>query len=282
MKTFIYIFLLAIFASSAVYSEKYVEVDEYFKVDKNSFRLKLDIDAGKVQIEKGDKRDECRVILKYVEDKCKPDVRYNEKRNELIIEVDLDGIHWNSEEEKNNIDLQVIVELPTQAVINFDGRIKAGEVDISIGDLYIENFELGIWAGETHIEFDKPNKMEMKNFEVDAKIGETSLYNLGNANFEEGEINGGIGEMTVDFHGENPEKSMAKIDLDIGETTIIVPDDIGVKLRVSKFLFLSDVKYPNWFEKQGNYYYSDNYEDEKKSLYLTISQGIGELDIKVE
>lgn len=282
MKTLFSIFLMILLAVSLVYSDEYIEVDEYFKVDKQDFRLKLDVDAGKVQITKGEKRNECRVILKYMEEKCQPDVRYNEKRNELRIELDMDGIEWDNDDEENDIDFTVIVELPTRVEINFDGRIKAGEVDISIGDLYIADFELRIWAGETQIEFDKPNKMKMETFEVDAKIGETSLYNLGNANFEEGEINGGIGEMTVDFHGENPDKSMAKIDLDIGETTIIVPDDIGVKLRVSKFLFLSEVKYPAWFDKDGKYYYSENYKDEEKSIYLAISQGIGKLDIKVE
>jgi hypothetical protein len=282
MKTLISLFLVIIFAISTTYSEEYIEIDEYFKVDRNDFRVKLDVDAGKVKIVKGEKRNECRVLLKYEEGKCQPDVRYNEKQNELRIKLDLDGIHWGSDEERNNIDLDVVVELPTRAEIDFDGRIKAGEVDIFIGDLYIQDFELSIWAGETHIEFEKPNKMEMETFEVNAKIGETHIYGLGNANFGEGDINGGIGEMLVDFHGESPQKSMATIDLDIGETTIIVPEDIGVKLRVSKFLFLSEVNYPNWFDKQGKYYYSENYKESDHSLYLSISQGIGELDIKVE
>ncbi len=68
--------------------------------------------------------------------------------------------------------------------------------------------------------------------------------------------------------------------MDIGETILYLPDDdVGVKLSVSKFLFLSDVVVPRNLRKSGRYYYSQNYDDAKSALNLRVSPGLGELNI---
>lgn len=274
--------IIILFSFSFVLAEHYVEVNESFEVDREYFKLDVDIDAGEVKIMRGDESNVCHVFLKYTKDRCEADMHFDEKRNELKINMDVEGMKFWDSDKRGDVKVEVVIELPTKVEIDFNARIKAGEVKISVGDLFIKNFELGVWAGELMLDFDRPNRIEMETFEVNAKVGEIKLSRLGNANFEEGDINGGIGELTIDFTGEYSKKCMASVDLDIGETTIIVPEDIGVKLRVSKFLFLSSVDYPAWFEKRGKYYYSDNYADEDNSLYLNISQGIGELSIKVD
>lgn len=264
--------------------QQFVIIEDTYSIKGGEFNLKIDVDGGKVTIKRSEDRRDCYVYLKFNKDKADGDIRFNKKRNRM--EVIIDQNDWISlkdkdKEERSNY-AKLYIELPSKPEINLQADIKAGEIDFTLGGLYLKNFELRNLAGEVKIDFDKPNRTKLESFDVNCKVGEMRLLNLGNANFREADINGGIGEMRVDFRGERIKRAVANIDLDIGETTIIVPRDVAVKMRVSKFVFLSEVDYPNWFNKKGKYYYSKNYSREDKSLYLHISSGIGELKLRVD
>lgn len=256
--------------------------EETYSVKGDEFQLDLDIDGGKVKLDKNDSGDECHVYVEYHRKKCDCDVHFNEHRNRLEVTLDHDWSIKNDKRKRDSDYAYVSIELPYEPKITLDAKIKAGEVDFELGGIHLQDCELRNWAGEITLNFDEPNRTKLLNFDVNVKVGELSMYNLGNANFQEADINGGIGEMTLDFRGETIDYTTAYIDLDIGETTIIVPEEIGVKMKVSKFLFLSNVDYPNWFDRRGKYYYSENYNENEKNLYLVISTGIGELKIRVK
>lgn len=255
-----------------------VEYDDTFSIKGEKLTIDLDVDGGEIEVKRSNHKHDCIVSMEYPKDRCDAEVKYNESRGQLDITIDTEKWDFNDDGHKAP---ELVLELPYGPEISLIAHIKAGETSFEFGDLNLIEFQLKHWAGETKVNFSEPNRTNMQTFDINVKVGEVDLLNLGNALFEEAEINSGIGELKIDFNGIGAKKSMARIDLDIGETTIIVPDNIGTKLRVSKFLFLSDVEYPNWFDKRGKYYYSENYDDSEKSLYLMISTGIGELNIKV-
>jgi hypothetical protein len=260
--------------------EDRVVIDETFDIADGDFEVKIDIDGGEILVTESRESHQCEVHMEYPKERCEGDVRFHERRNQM--NIDLNYENWKFWKDHGEDDhAEVVVKLPYKPHIDLSVKIKAGETDLQLGDLSLKNFQLSHWAGETKLDFDEPNRIAMDTFDIGVKVGEVELLNLGNANFEQADINGGIGEMTIDFSGATIERAVARIDLDIGETRLIVPEDIGTKLRVSKFLFLSDISYPNWFEKKGKYYYSDNYDEAGRTLYLMISTGIGELSIRV-
>ncbi len=122
----------------------------------------------------------------------------------------------------------------------------------------------------------RPDKVLRVDIEIDA--GEVRLQKSPRAR-EARATNGGIGEMRVDFRGALPSQAVAEIDLDIGETTLYLPEEAGITLSVSKLLFLSDVNLPHQFRKSGRYYYSRNYDEASNRLALHVSPGLGELRI---
>lgn len=255
-----------------------VEKEDSFRIDGDELSIELEVDGGQVQVLPSGSKRECLITMRYPREKCDVSIRYNEKRGQLDIVIDND---WDMDNDHGETSPQIILELPYGPEISLSSHIKAGELDFELGDLSIVDYELRNWAGETRVQFSEPNRIVMRTFDVNVKVGEVKLVSLGNALFEEADINSGIGELSIDFSGKGLERSMARIDLDIGETRITVPDNIGTKLKVSKF-FLSEVNYPSWFDKRGSYYYSENYDDSRKTLYLMISTGIGELDINVD
>jgi len=254
--------------------------DESYRV-RGELEVTLNADGGNVQFYRND-QNECRVYVEYQPENCQLDVVHNERNRTLTIDVD--HRNWsmfkNSTSQKDQYAL-VKIALPHKPDLDLKVQIKAGEIDMQLGDLHVRNLELKSWAGETRLDFDQPNKTDMETFDVDCKMGEVKLLHLGYAKFSEAEINGSVGEMMIDFTGDKIKRGMARLDLDIGSTTVVVPEDIAVKLKVNKFLFLSNVDYPSWFEQQGDYYYSKNYQDKDESLYLIVSTGIGELKMRV-
>jgi hypothetical protein len=167
--------------------------------------------------------------------------------------------------------------------ILFDSKIKAGEVTMDMGGLRLKEFSLINWAGEVEVRFSEPNRVPMDYFDVNAKVGQLDIVRLGNARFRSADINGGIGEMDVDFTGELEPDCRAKVDLDIGEASIILPREYGVRMSIGGGLsFLSHKDIDHEFVKRGRVYYNDNYELEDEKFSIRITPGLGELNIELE
>jgi hypothetical protein len=276
---FILVLLLGLLLTAA--QAETVTIDKNIRVG-GEMTLSFRCDGGKIELFRNEEK-ECRIQIEYDKERCRVDDNYDEDTHVLELYIDHDNWEMTKKSGDNKSKFaRVRIGLPPKADLDLDLEIKAGELTMNLGDLYLRNFELRSYAGESRIDFSSPNRCELKTFDVDFKVGKVNLTNLGNANFTEADINSSVGEMLIDFNGEKIKRAMARIDLEIGETTLIVPDDIGVKVKVSKFLFLSSVDYPNWFSQEGSYYYSRNYEKEKDSLYLVVSTGIGELKIRVD
>ncbi len=273
-----FIALLLIIWSPAQAFEDLVVLEDRIDIDRDDITVRLKIDGASVVVGKGDYKAACYFRVSYAKERCEANVRFDEERSELRIEVDIENISFF----KNNSDgdyAGVYLGLPRDKKVHLYADVKAGEIDFELGDLNIRNFQLDNWAGEVTVGFDEPNRSRMELFDVSVRMGEMTLQTLGNARFEQADINGGVGELVVDFTGLRIERAMARIDLDVGETNLVLPSDIGIKLKVSKFLFLSSIDYPDWFRKRGTYFYSKNYTESEDSLYLIISSGIGELNI---
>lgn len=241
--------------------------------------LRLDVDAADIRLNQNN-ADECKVFIEYNERYCDVRVNYDKKNHELNVSVDHDNIDIIAEQKSNTSEYAVIrIDLPYRSEIDIDAGVKAGKLEMQLGDLQVRNLVLSGWAGEALIDFAKPNRREINRLDIDFKFGSLEILNLGNARFKEADITSVIGELTVDFSGAKMDRSLACIDLEIGRAVVIVPKDIAIKMKISKILFVSGFDCPRWFDKKGSYYYSRNYDQADQSLFLSIRTGIGEAKI---
>ncbi|MFC1607667.1 LiaF domain-containing protein [Candidatus Latescibacterota bacterium] len=264
-------------------------IDEIFEVDAHElFTVDIDVDVADLVVTRSAHRKECRVFLTYETDRFSPDISFT--KNRLDVNIDCEKLFCNKDDDdgqshgcsNNSTIVEVRIELPYGPDTSLDVYIKAGKTDFKVGDLSLNDFSLRCLAGKTVVDFDRPNRIEIDELNIHCSVGETELKHLGNARFKHADINGGVGEMNIDFTGDLIAKSYAKIDLDIGETDILVPDNTGTKIRVSRFLFFSNADSPSGFSKKGKTWYSDNYDDFDTRLSLNVSAGIGEVDIRTE
>ncbi|MFC1489579.1 DUF4097 family beta strand repeat-containing protein [Candidatus Latescibacterota bacterium] len=262
------------------------EINKKFTIESNSIEINIDVDFGEIKIIPSGKSSQLRVKVEYYTEYSEIELDYNERRNTLDIVADQE---WFSDEDDyecsdcdNKRGVEITVELPYKPEIDLDVEIKAGETDFQLGGLSLRNFEFDNYAGEVDIDFDTPNRINMDTFNIDCKVGELDIYNLGNSHFTHARINSGIGELEVDFSGDILDDVTADIDLELGETYIIVPREIGTKMRISRFMFFNpDTHYSN-FHKEGSYYYSEKFDDRDERLFLNISSGIGEINVMMK
>jgi len=244
------------------------------------FEVYLDVDAGDVYVE-GDETTSCFISMDFTKGEFRERIDFDEKRNRLKISLKKkDWSPFNKKRKGRNNDTRthVRISLPTQVEMIVTSKIKAGEVTMEMGGLRLREFYLSTWAGEVEVEFDEPNQIEMDFMDINTRIGETRLLQLGNARFKRADINSDIGEIEVDFTGDLLAESRAKVDLDIGESTIILPRDASIQMRIGGlFSFMSEKDVDRSFYRRGGSYFSDDFDDNEKKLYLKISTGLGEL-----
>jgi len=277
--------LIWILSCTFVYGQSryYESVTEEFRAGTGRpLEVILDVDAGEIWVEKSFDRRTGSITMKFTRGEFREKIDFDESKNRLRVMLDKKKWHnlKKSDRDRENNWAEVIVKLPDGVDILFDSRIKAGEVTMAMGGLRLREFCLNNWAGEVEVRFDEPNPITMDFLDINVKVGEARFVNLGNARFEKADINGGIGEIEVDFSGDILKESMAKVDLDIGEATIILPTDMGIKLSIGGgFSWLSQKNIDRSFHKRGGSYYSDDYEDMDERFYVRVTPGLGELTI---
>lgn len=256
---------------------KIFDVSELDKLE-----LKIKVDVADFKIDKNSNPGEIKITASYDADEFSLTTDFDEKDEELQIDFDKDGFWDEWDGEKNDgITAELEIFLPNDIEIMLNIKVKVGEIDFNLGDLKISEFRCKNWVGEVSINFDEPNRIKMEYFDLNTKIGSTSLHKLGNARFMDADIDCGTGELDVDFTGSLLPTSVATLDLDIGETTVTLSEHVGIELVLSKFWFLSEVSVPEGFKKSGRRYYNRAYKKSSEGLHLKINQGIGSLDFKI-
>ncbi len=268
---------LLIIDYSNSYAVKLEKIEKTYSVKQQEIlSVSLNIDAGKIKVHKNEQPDKIFISVQYDENSDKIDIDFDERKNELYISIDRDK-WFKSWDEHRAPKLEVL--LPFDVEIELRNKIKAGEINFDLGALKLIDFQLRNFAGEVEVDFSEPNQVEMGFMDINVKVGETTLRRLSNARFRNAKINGGIGELSIDFSGEGLKSSHAEIDLDIGETTIYLPRELGVQFDSSTFGFLTHSKIDYEFIKKGRFYYSEQYESASKTMDFSISSGIGELRV---
>jgi hypothetical protein len=259
------------------------KINRTFTINSDELNLQMDIDYAKVRVIPNESNNDFTIRIKYDRNVCDAEVVYEQSNKRIRIWVDRRNFFKSDDDDQYNDRNSVVIdlELPSQPQLSIKTKIKAGSIDFRLGGLKIKDFALKNWAGEIDIDFDQPNQMTMETMDVSCKLGEVNISNLGNAHCSSIDINSGIGELTVDFCGMYCDGTFAEIDLDIGETNIILPQETAIKMRISEFGLFSSIDYPDKFRRQGKYLYSDTYQQDAKTLDLRISTGIGALNFRM-
>lgn len=144
--------------------------------------------------------------------------------------------------------------------------------DLELGGLRLSEVNLDTGVSKTKLSFSTPNPIPLKRFTLKAGPSNLQVLGLGNSNFDRFSFDGGAGRYLLDFRGNYRRKGTVKIELGIGQATILIPKKIGIRLATDNSL-LSNLSLPDFY--LGGEEKSPNYETAEGTLDLQIHCGVG-------
>ncbi len=124
----------------------------------------------------------------------------------------------------------------------------------------------------------KLNDDVKKELHVTLGAGE-GTFKLGSMNVTFLDLKLGAGEVTLDFSGDWNQDAEANIKGGVGEATLLLPKDVGVKVKAVGGLGEINT---NGLTKDGDFYVNDAFGKSDVNLYIDVKGGVGEINLKVE
>lgn len=113
---------------------------------------------------------------------------------------------------------------------------------------------------------------------VDMGVSDTSL-DLKGLQLNNLKIDSGVSDSTIDLSGDWPKSFQTKIAMGVGDVTLLLPKQTGVKLSVSKGIGTVSM---DGFISQGNrIYVNEAYDSSDVVLDIQLDIGVGDVKIKL-
>ena len=210
--------------------------------------------------------------LRYDATQMQPDVGYADGH----FHFGMDGKHTTANRhygEQNRLDLQFGPDAP----LSLDLKFGAGKAAIDLGGLDVAALSIATGASESHVSFSKPTTGACQNVDLQAGAAQMTVTGLGNLSPRSLSVQGGVGDVTLDFSGAWRNDMSAKIAMGMGSLQVNVPRGIG--LRVNKSSMLASFDAPEMV-KQGSTYVSQGYQSAQRHIEIDIDAAFGSINVK--
>ncbi len=273
--------LLFLFSSASMAGRHETEKFSFPAGDIKNLEISIELGAGEFNLHVENIDEAAKAHVEYDDRKVEVYGRYKERGNSGIVEFETETKRrFNIDTEDNCWDITLSDKYPTELDID----IGACVAEIDLGGLLLEYLDFDVGAADVDILFSRPNPGQAKKITIDAGAVELKVKKLGNANFDRLSLDGGAGDLDIDFSGEYKGISRAKISIGLGSAKIRIPFDLPVRIETDDS-FLSTVDYRHADERylEGNdYYETKDFRRSEYGLDLEVSVGLGSIEIIFE
>jgi hypothetical protein len=256
--------------------EKKQQKIEAGNIDKLVVRCELG--AGEFTILPADMDDVADIDIEYDSRRVDVSVDYEIRRSTGYLYLESDGLERSDIDTDDNIwDVKLSSKYPAR--IEMD--IGACDAVFDLGGIPLEELSLDVGAAAGKIDFSRRNPIRMREFDVDAGASSLEMHDIGNANFEEMNFDGGVGSFDLDFRGKYEGESMIDIDIGLGSADIILPRGVPIQVETEGSNWLSSVEMhgDDLDEVDDDLFESRDFADAKDRIMLRLSVGLGSADL---
>ena len=247
--------------------------------DTDEKRVSIEFSAGRLTIRPIDEGLLYRLKLRYNEDYFEPVIDLSGNRLHLGVERIRKGFrgifNWNSSGEGNEFDLELTREVPMDLHVSFG----AGSAELDLGGLALTGLEFNTGASESRIKVSAPNREQISKAQFNIGAADFQLEQLGSLNAEDIEINAGVGSLELSLDGSWQRDAVISIDMGIGSLELHVPEDLGFQLR--KNSFLTSLNGMRNLVKEGNVYYSLNWDEADRNVTVDLDGALGSVTVRL-
>lgn len=244
--------------------------EEIPPVDAGSVEVEVVFAAGEMEVDVGDSEQLFSGHFRYNVERWEPTVAYNDG----VLTIEQGGIEQDWAIPTGNTHNEWELEFSPNTPLEMNLKFGAGEGKLNFTGLQLTKLDMEMGAGDFDVRFDEPNEVEMSDFSLDTGAARLDVSGIGHASPGRVSMNGGVGDIALDFTGQWNNSSDVNITAGIGAITLRLPDDVGVWVDVDGGL--TDVE-TDGLREQDDAYVNDAFGEAEIELRIHLTAGIGSL-----
>ncbi len=219
--------------------------------DAKKVRVTIKMGAGELKIDGG--ADELlEADFTYNVEDWKPEVEYQIKDDEgrlTLRQPDTDKFSA-----RGDVRYEWDLRFDDKTPLDIHVECGAGNTTMDLSTLNVTELDMKLGAGDAELDLSK----------------NTSLSNL--------DVTMGAGKLTLDLTGQWESDVEVAVQGGVGDITLLLPEDIGVRVNVTKGI--GDIDNSGLYERDGAYV-NKAYDDAAVRLEITIQAGVGQINLEV-
>ena len=220
--------------------------------DADSVSVEIEMGAGELNMS-GSSSELLEATFTYNVDELNPEATYS--NGKLIVQHDdvKEGIGtlFDLDEYRNEWDLRFNEDVPME--MNID--LGAGRTDLVLGSLALSSLDINAGAGDLDLDLSGSQSLNRLDFDM------------------------GAGDFTLDLTGDWQDDLDAAIRGGVGELTLRLPRDVGVRIEVDTGIGDVDT---SGLTKDGDTYTNDAFGESDVTLRISVEGGVGKINLDVE
>lgn len=160
--------------------------------------------------------------------------------------------------------------------------LGAADAMLDLTGIPLEQLELDSGMASTRLRFGQPNPVVLRRMDIKSGLSEFRAEGLGNARFESFTFDGGAGDFTLDFSGDEfIPGAVVEINVGMASLTVLLPNTLPTRLETTG-TFMTSFDVPSSFVKTGrSVWLSPNAEGNPDVVTLQIKSGPGSVDVRL-
>lgn len=232
-------------------------------------RVAVEYGAGTLSIGSGQPGMLYHAKVHYDAASFRPIVTYADSRLRLGVEG---GTGRGRNVRAGELDLKLSPSVPVELELKFG----AAEANLELGGLRVRRLDVQTGASRTVLSVPEPNLETCRSAQIQVGAARFEATGLGNLNAERLSVQGGVGEVTLDFTGAWASSMNANIEMGLGSLTLRMPRGLGVRITREGMLASFDSE---GLTKRGNSYYSADWDAAGENLSLDIKAALGSIRV---
>lgn len=232
-------------------------------------RVDVEYGAGRLSVAAGTTEQLYQARLRYDASAFEPVTSYSDGQLQIgMKDAELRGRKL----EAGSLDLQ----LNPNVALDLDLAFGAAEAKIELGGLRVRSLEISTGASKTDLAFSQLNPIAAERVVLQVGAAQFIATGLGNANTGRLSVEGGVGDIDLDFTGALPSDMNISVEMGLGHLTLRLPREVGV--RIQKDGILSSIKGAALVQR-GNVYYSPDYDSAERRLHFDIDAAFNAISV---
>lgn len=165
-----------------------------------------------------------------------------------------------------------------EAELEMDLEIGASDGELDFTGLAVTDLSLGTGASNMDVTFNEPNPADMDELRIQAGAADLMVEGIGNASPGRVRVDGGVGDLTLDFTGAWTKSTDVNIMAGASAVTLIFPRDVGVQVEVEG---LGSVDADADFSRSGDTYTNSAFGTADVEIVVDLSVGVGDVNLEL-